>query len=152
MDDAFKRASLANVATARTLAQRIAKQLDHKYGTNLAYMEADKLLGLLKIRAVALKHYAHASTVVDLIQRQYANREANTGLGVRFAVLVSDKALAYADKELGQRLVRRVLSKATGWTGKGLANLPDAVLAGQVRGEKTTPAPVRYPYRGRPIA
>lgn len=152
MDDNFRRLSHCNVASARTAALRIAQDIDSRHFTKFSMMPQDKLMLLLRVRAVALRHFTTVDKVLEIIQRHYAGREAKTSWGVKFAVLVSDKALEFAHAELAQRPVRRVTSKSVGWTGQGLANLPREVLAGAVRPEeKTGPAVVKYPYRGRPL-
>lgn len=150
MDDAaFRAMGRANSHRAVTIAHSVATKIDDKYGTFFARMRDEDQVKLLRLRAVALKHFSTVAKVVEIIRAKYGQRNAATGLGLRLGGLVSDKALAFASKELAALSVHRVTRPATAWTGKGLANLTDE----QLRGERTQskPAgPVAYPYRGRP--
>lgn len=150
MDDAmFRRMGRENYHLAVTVAHSVALKIDAKYGTFFARMNEAEQLKLLRLRAVALKHFSTVAKVVEIIRVKYGQHNAATGLGLRLASLVSDKALAHASKELAAAPVRHSLRPATAWTAKGLASLTDQ----QLRGDLPQPnpgGPSAYPYRGRP--
>lgn len=152
MDDAtFKRLAQANRDHARLCAHGVAAKIDAKYGTFFrvgSQSSEEQIAQLLRLRAVALAHYVPVLRVVEIIRGKYARRETDTALGMRFNVLVSDKALAYANAQLSNAPVRRTLRKASTWTAKGLASLSDERLQGKV--VHSMPGAVEYAYRGKP--